>query len=249
MGKTIFYHIGNLVTEIYTVLTHQHTSYIHTYTTDIHTYLYGKCVQNPLLYLKSSKFKHLHQIDCCLVQTFRNFEKTISKFFLFSSFLWIQSRAFAKLVRLQLFLINYITRIVTVLRRNETIGTIRMNEPIEVFLSIKSLSLFEAPIIDEHTVSEAAIRNVTSGHFVLICIYNIVFVIITTISSVLYFLLFVAIEALLVRCVLPTFLLVRFIVEVTEEEVEHYCMHADPPDESFRIIAIDEKQLECMNHY
>jgi len=45
------------------------------------------------------------------------------------------------------------------------------------------------------------------------------------------------------------FLLVRFIVEVAEEEVEHYGVYANPPNEDFWIIAIDEKQLESMDYH
>lgn len=37
-------------------------------------------------------------------------------------------------------------------------------------------------------------------------------------------------------------------VEFIEKEEEHNGMHADPPDKCTWIIAIDEKQLECMSH-
>lgn len=37
-------------------------------------------------------------------------------------------------------------------------------------------------------------------------------------------------------------------VKLLEKEEEHHGVHADPPDERFRVIAVDEQQLECVNH-
>lgn len=42
--------------------------------------------------------------------------------------------------------------------------------------------------------------------------------------------------------------LVGCLVELVEQEEEHHGVHADPPDKSFRVIAIDEEQLEGVNH-
>lgn len=42
---------------------------------------------------------------------------------------------------------------------------------------------------------------------------------------------------------------VRLLVEVGEEEVEHDRVHADPPDEGLRVVAVDEKQLEGVDHH
>lgn len=44
------------------------------------------------------------------------------------------------------------------------------------------------------------------------------------------------------------FRLVRCLVEFVEQEQEHKGVHADPPDECPRIIALDEEQLECVHH-
>lgn len=41
---------------------------------------------------------------------------------------------------------------------------------------------------------------------------------------------------------------VGLVVEVFEKEEEHDGVHADPPDESARVVAFDEQQLECMHH-
>lgn len=41
---------------------------------------------------------------------------------------------------------------------------------------------------------------------------------------------------------------VRLVVELLEEEEEHDGVHADPPDESTRVVAVDEQQLESVNH-
>lgn len=38
----------------------------------------------------------------------------------------------------------------------------------------------------------------------------------------------------------PGSLTVRLVVEVSEEEEEHNSMHADPPDESARVVALNE---------
>ena len=42
---------------------------------------------------------------------------------------------------------------------------------------------------------------------------------------------------------------VGLVVEVTEQEVEKYGVHSDPPDEGTWVIAVDEEQLEGVNHY
>lgn len=39
----------------------------------------------------------------------------------------------------------------------------------------------------------------------------------------------------------------RFI-EFVEQEEEHNSVHANPPDERSWIVAVNEQQLECMNH-
>lgn len=44
-------------------------------------------------------------------------------------------------------------------------------------------------------------------------------------------------------------LAVGLVVEVLEEEEEHDCVHADPPDEGTRVLALDEQQLERVRHY
>lgn len=41
---------------------------------------------------------------------------------------------------------------------------------------------------------------------------------------------------------------VGLFVEFIEQEEEHNGMHANPPHKGFRIIAIDEQQLEGMDH-
>lgn len=41
---------------------------------------------------------------------------------------------------------------------------------------------------------------------------------------------------------------VRLFVEFFEQEEEHHGVHADPPDEGFRVIAIDEEKLESVQH-
>ena len=38
-------------------------------------------------------------------------------------------------------------------------------------------------------------------------------------------------------------------VEVAEQEVEQDRVHADPPDERLGIVALDEEQLEGMEHH
>lgn len=38
------------------------------------------------------------------------------------------------------------------------------------------------------------------------------------------------------------------LVELVEQEEEHNGVHADPPDKSFWIIAVNEEQLEGVNH-
>lgn len=38
------------------------------------------------------------------------------------------------------------------------------------------------------------------------------------------------------------------LVELVEQEEEHNSVHADPPDKSFWIIAVNEEQLEGVNH-
>jgi len=49
---------------------------------------------------------------------------------------------------------------------------------------------------------------------------------------------------------LPGFLLeVLLFVEVREEVVEHDCVHPNPPDESLRVVAVNEEQLECVDHH
>lgn len=42
--------------------------------------------------------------------------------------------------------------------------------------------------------------------------------------------------------------LIRGLVELVEQEQEHDGMHANPPDERLRIVALDEQQLEGMHH-
>ena len=38
------------------------------------------------------------------------------------------------------------------------------------------------------------------------------------------------------------------LVELVEQEEEHHSVHSDPPDESFRVVAVDEQQLESVYH-
>jgi len=38
------------------------------------------------------------------------------------------------------------------------------------------------------------------------------------------------------------------IVKLLEQEEEHYGVHADPPDESLWVVAVDKEQLERMYH-
>jgi len=38
------------------------------------------------------------------------------------------------------------------------------------------------------------------------------------------------------------------LVELLEQEEEHHGVHADPPDESLRVVAVDEEQLERVQH-
>lgn len=42
--------------------------------------------------------------------------------------------------------------------------------------------------------------------------------------------------------------LVRGLVELVEEEEEHDGVHADPPDEGARVVAVDEEELEGVHH-
>ena len=42
---------------------------------------------------------------------------------------------------------------------------------------------------------------------------------------------------------------VRLVVEVFKEEEEHDGVHSDPPDESTRVVTVDEQQLERVHHY
>lgn len=42
--------------------------------------------------------------------------------------------------------------------------------------------------------------------------------------------------------------LIGLFVEFIKQKEEHDGMHANPPNESFRIITVNEKQLEGMNH-
>lgn len=41
---------------------------------------------------------------------------------------------------------------------------------------------------------------------------------------------------------------VGLVVEVFEKEEEHDGVHADPPDERSRVVAVDEQQLEGVHH-
>jgi hypothetical protein len=43
-------------------------------------------------------------------------------------------------------------------------------------------------------------------------------------------------------------LLVRLLVEVGEEEVEHDGVHSNPPDKGTGVVAVGEKQLEGVEH-
>lgn len=42
--------------------------------------------------------------------------------------------------------------------------------------------------------------------------------------------------------------IVGLVVEFFEEEEEHYRVHANPPNEGFRVVAVDKEELECVNH-
>lgn len=41
---------------------------------------------------------------------------------------------------------------------------------------------------------------------------------------------------------------IRLLVEFLEQEEEHNGVHADPPDEGFWIVAVDEEKLESVKH-
>lgn len=41
---------------------------------------------------------------------------------------------------------------------------------------------------------------------------------------------------------------VRLVVELLEEEEKHDSVHADPPDERTRVVAVNEQQLKRVNH-
>lgn len=42
--------------------------------------------------------------------------------------------------------------------------------------------------------------------------------------------------------------LVGLLVEFFEQEEEHDGVHSNPPDEGFRVVAVDEQELESMKH-
>lgn len=42
--------------------------------------------------------------------------------------------------------------------------------------------------------------------------------------------------------------LVGLFVELFEQEEEHDGVHSNPPDEGFRIITVDEQELESVKH-
>lgn len=42
--------------------------------------------------------------------------------------------------------------------------------------------------------------------------------------------------------------MVRLSIELSEQKKEHNSMHSDPPDKGFWIVAINEQQLEGMEH-
>ena len=87
-------------------------------------------------------------------------------------------------------------------------------------------------LVDEDSVSHPTIGNVTSCHFVVIGINSILRgVAVGTCFDVI----------LLLLCSNFCLLLIGFLVEVSEEEIEHNCVHSNPPDEGFGIVAVDEK--------
>jgi hypothetical protein len=44
-------------------------------------------------------------------------------------------------------------------------------------------------------------------------------------------------------------LFISLFIEVRKQEVEHHCMKTNQPDKRFRIVAVNEKQLEGVNHH
>lgn len=127
---------------------------------------------------------------------------------------------------------------------------LNIHSKIEVSLNIGLSSFVKASVVDEHAVSKATVWDVTGSHLILIRIYHTVFIFLDVILRILRILLLFVFEHFsFARCVFRIFLLVRFLVEATEKEVKHYSMHTDPPNKSLWIIALDEKQLECVDHY
>jgi hypothetical protein len=44
-------------------------------------------------------------------------------------------------------------------------------------------------------------------------------------------------------------LLISLFIEVRKQEVEHHCMKTNPPDKRYWIVAVNEEQLEGVNHH
>lgn len=111
-----------------------------------------------------------------------------------------------------------------------------------------SLSFIETSVVEEHAIPQAVVGDVTGSHFVLVRIYDAVLVGgIAVVPDVIPAFIEVLRPCLLARHL--ALLIVRLVVEVAEEEVEHYGVHADPPDEGLRVVAVDEEQLERMYHH
>lgn len=124
---------------------------------------------------------------------------------------------------------------------------------VEVSLNIGS-SFVEDSVVDEHAIPEAAVRDVASGHFVLIRVNNVIFVGVDSVFEVvpyalrlllllllLLLIVFDVLRFLLIQRDIQFLLFIRFDVEVAEEEIEHHGVHANPPDKGLRIIALDEE--------
>lgn len=121
---------------------------------------------------------------------------------------------------------------------------------IKVSLNIGLSSFVKASIVDKHAVPKTAVRDVSGSHFILVCIYYVVFVLLDIVLEILHILLLVVFEDLsLSRHVFRILVLVRFLVEAAEKEVKHHGMHTDPPNKGLRVVALDEEQLECVNHH
>lgn len=111
-------------------------------------------------------------------------------------------------------------------------------------------SLCHLGVVNEHSVPESAVRDIASCHFVLVGVH-----VALRCGSVLRLGLIASLRvgALSIGnwhgLSIPWRPLVRRVVEVLEQEVEHHRVHSNPPDERLGIVAIDEEQLEGVHQY